>query len=234
VPQPTAGRPRYRLGVADGERHWIEWHEQYADPSSSLSRRLRVVQRRLDAALLAAPPGPIRVISVCSGQGRDVIGVLTDHPRRDDVQARLVELDPQLVADARDAATAAGLGNVEAIEGDASVSSAYSGAVPADVVLVCGVFGNISDGDIRDTIGQLPSLCASNATVIWTRHRRPPDLTPSIRAWFEEAEFVSLAFDAEEGASFGVGTQQFRGVPRDFRPHERLFTFEGDGYDARF
>jgi hypothetical protein len=33
------------------------------------------------------------VISLCAGQGRDLLGVLADHPRREDVRARLVELD---------------------------------------------------------------------------------------------------------------------------------------------
>jgi hypothetical protein len=35
--------------------------------------------------------------------GRDVIGVLAGHPRRDDVRARLVELDERNVAVARQA-----------------------------------------------------------------------------------------------------------------------------------
>jgi hypothetical protein len=31
---------------------------------------------------------------MCAGQGHDVLGALPDHPRRGDVTARLVELDP--------------------------------------------------------------------------------------------------------------------------------------------
>lgn len=31
--------------------------------------------------------------------------------------------------------------------------------------------------------------------VIWTRHRRLPDLTPRIRAWFTDAGFDEVAFD---------------------------------------
>jgi hypothetical protein len=45
---------------------------------------------------------------------------------------------------AREAAKKAALGGVEVITGDASIPSAYDGAVPADLVLVCGVFGNIT------------------------------------------------------------------------------------------
>jgi hypothetical protein len=58
----------------------------------------------LRAELERAPAGDICLISLCAGQGRDVIGVLTGHPCRDDVRARLVELDERAVALARPAA----------------------------------------------------------------------------------------------------------------------------------
>ncbi len=97
--------------------HWIRWHTPYDDPGSSLSRRLAVVQRRLRDALDGAPPGPVRLISLCSGQGRDVIEVLADHPRRTDVTARLVEAGARLVADARDLAEQAGVDGIELVCG---------------------------------------------------------------------------------------------------------------------
>jgi hypothetical protein len=91
--------------VEDG--HWVDWHAAYADPTSSLSRRLAVVQHRLSNALDDAADGPIQLISACAGRGRDVIDVVAVHPRRDDVTARLVELDRYLAADARARAAAA-------------------------------------------------------------------------------------------------------------------------------
>jgi hypothetical protein len=107
--------------------------------------------------------------------------VLRDHPRRHEVVARLVELDPRNVATARAAVREAGLGGVEVVAGDAGLSDAYAGAVPAGLVLVCGVFGNVTDEAIAHVVRRLPELCAPGATAIWTRHRLPPDLTPSIR-----------------------------------------------------
>src|SRR5687767_8302828 len=77
---------------------WQEWHERYDDPRSSMSRRVAIVQRMLRRALDAAPLGPVSLISMCAGQGRDVIGVLTDHPRAPDVRALLVELDARNAA----------------------------------------------------------------------------------------------------------------------------------------
>lgn len=209
--------------------HWVAWHDPYDRPGSSLHRRLRVVQQRIRDALDAAPAGPIRVISMCAGQGRDLLEVLPDHARRADVRARLVELDPVNVQHACAAVTAAGLEGVEVVQGDASTTAAYVGAVPADLLLACGIFGNVSDTDIATTVRHLPGLCAPGATVIWTRHRREPDLTPTIRGWFAEAGFDEVAFDAEEGFTFGVGTARLAVDPPPLGEPRTLFAFTGDG-----
>jgi hypothetical protein len=213
-------------------RDWRAWHEQYDRPDSSLRRRLALVQQRIREALDGAPPGPIRVISMCAGQGRDLLEVLPDHARRDDVAARLVELDERNVADARRLVSRAGLRDIEVVQGDASVSNAYAGAVPADLVLVCGVFGNVSMDDIRTTVAVLPRLCRPGATVIWTRHRRPPDATVAIRDWFVKAGFLEVGFDAQDGFLFGVGTARLAGDPLPFVHDARLFDFAGDGKAA--
>lgn len=215
-----------------GEDHWRSWHEEYDKEESPLKLRLALVRGRLGEALDRAPAGPIRLISLCAGQGRDVIGVLSSHPRRHEVSARLVELDPVLSAEARAAAEAAGLDRVEVVQGDASLTDNYQGAVPADVVMACGVFGNISDEDVQATIEELPHLCAPAATVIWTRHQKEPDLTPSIRGWFGQCGFEEVGFDTMEGYFFSVGTHRFTDDPQPFRPARRLFRFFGDGVDA--
>jgi hypothetical protein len=222
--------------------HWVGWHAAYDDPGSALSVRLRRVQAAVAEALDERPPGPVSVISLCAGQGRDVIDVVAGHGRAADVRALLVERDPALVAFARDRAAAAGVGDrVSVVEGDASLAYHYAGAVPADLILVCGVFGNISAGDVASTIGAMPSFCAPGASVIWTRHRRPPDLTPAIRTWFAEAGFVERSFVAPGGYVLAVGRHQLggdpfvpggpasRGVPAAFDAGRRLFEFTGDG-----
>ena len=69
---------------ADSDSHWVRWHESYEDPASPLSLRLRLVQAGVREVLDAVPPshpGPIRVVSLCAGQGRDVIDVVSTHPR---------------------------------------------------------------------------------------------------------------------------------------------------------
>ena len=207
---------------------WRAWHAGYETPDSDLGRRLALVQAQLRDVLDRAAPGPIRAISVCAGQGHDLIGVLAQHPRRGDVSARLVELDAQNVDLARRAAAAAGLDAVEAVAADASLTDAYVGAAPADVILVCGVFGNVSEPDIVNTIEQLGRLCAPAATVIWTRHRRSPDLVPRIRETFERCGFSELSFS--QAGPFGVGVNRLEAPPQQLQRGTRLFEFIG--YEA--
>ncbi|HEY4459707.1 MAG TPA: class I SAM-dependent methyltransferase family protein [Pseudonocardiaceae bacterium] len=208
-------------------RDWVGWHRDYDDPDSLLSQRGKLVQAHVRAELERAPSGDVRLISLCAGQGRDVIGVLTGHPRRDDVRARLVELDERNVAFARQAAQAAGLGDVEVLQADAGITDGCVGAVPAQIVLVCGIFGNVTDSDVQTTVAALPSLCAPGALVLWTRHRQPPDLTAAIRCWFGEAGFREEAFDTSQDGFMAVGAHRLMGEPAALVPGQRLFTFVG-------
>jgi hypothetical protein len=208
-------------------KDWRAWHDAYDDPESPLAGRLRVVQARIAAVLDAAPPGPLRVISMCAGQGRDLIGVLRTHPRGREVSARLVELDPGNAAVASRAAAGAGLAGVEVAVGDAGEAGAYAGIVPADVVLACGVFGNITDADIKRTVDCCAQLCASGGAVVWTRRRSAPDLVPRICQWFGENGFQQV-WVSGPGLPFGVGVHRFAGRPQPLAPETRMFTFVGE------
>jgi hypothetical protein len=210
-------------------KDWVAWHAAYDDPSSSLSVRLRLVREHLSRALDRAPAGPVRLVSLCAGQGRDVLGVLPEHPRRQDTSAVLVETDPDNVAVARHLATEAGLSQVEVREADAARVGAFADALPADVLLLCGIFGNVSAGDIHRTVAAAPALCAPGATVLWTRHRRAPDLTPQIRAWFGASGFAEVAFEAPDTEALtGVGVHRLTAAPAPDLPGEPLFTFRQD------
>lgn len=199
------------------ESHWVTWHREYEDPDSRLNRRVGHVQRLLRDALDAAPPGPIRLLSLCAGEGRDVFGVLPDHPRSGDVTARLVELDPILAGRARAAAPS----NVEVLEADAGSTACAAGIAPVDVLLLCGIFGNVPTEDIAHTVRSAASLCRPGATVIWTRYRGTPDVTPRLRQWFVEAGWDEVEFVDDPSA---VGANRLRpGAPVTETDH--LFTF---------
>ena len=231
---PEDPRPVGSPGSPDPS-HWVRWHAPYDDPASNLSLRLQTVQAMvravLDDALSPERDDPIRIVSLCAGQGRDVIDVVATHPRRALVSALLVELDPVLVAFARTRADAAGVGGqVRVVEGDASLTHWYQHQVPADLVLACGVFGNISAADITATVRALPGFLRPGAHVIWTRHRRPPDATPAVRSDFAAAGFDEVAFVAPEGTVMTVGHHRLTGMVTSFDPGRKLFDFVGDGF----
>jgi hypothetical protein len=163
---------------------------------------------------------------MCAGQGRDLLGVLPAHPRRADVTSVLIEIDEGNATWARDAAARAGLRRFEVVEADAAMSNVYASYVPADVVLACGIFGNISDADLEGTVRHVSMLGRTGTSLIWTRHRLEPDLTPSIRRWFADSGFEELSFDALENENkYSIGVARLVGAPRPFQPGYRFFTF---------
>jgi hypothetical protein len=73
---------------------WVQWHRLYETPERVVAQRLLIVQRLIRDFLDSRAGDEVRVVSICSGQGRDILGVLADHPGRRSVNGRLVELDP--------------------------------------------------------------------------------------------------------------------------------------------
>jgi hypothetical protein len=211
--------------VSEDAPDWLAWHSPYLDPSSSLSRRLGIIQEHITDWLNQRPGVPLTAVSICAGQGHDLIGVLAHRADAHRVHATLLEYDERNVAAARAAAETAGLADVLVRQADAGDPAAYRGAVPADLVLLAGVFGNIDDADISTTIAALPQLCSRAATVIWTRSRRPPDRTGAIRAWLAEAGFAEVSFTAPPDDLFSVGVHQLTASPEPLTARTPLFRF---------
>lgn len=214
-----------RTLTEENKGDWVAWHDAYDASGSALRQRLQIVIGHVAAALAKEPVSPVPLISMCAGQARDIRGALERITRRD-IVGRLVEMDARLAEEARRGLDALGARGLEVVVGDAGELSAYEGAAPANLVLACGVFGNISDTDIERTVRALPALCAPGATVIWTRHRRAPDRTVDIRRWLAEAEFDNTSSDPVDDPlrPGSVGVAVFRGATLPLTPG-RLFTF---------
>ena len=103
-------------------------------------------------------------------------------------------------------------------------TEAFAPAVPVDLLLLCGVFGNVTDEDLRTTVANASRLCAPGATVIWTRHRRAPDLTPTIREWWSRAGFEEVSFVSPGPNSPSVGVARLVTEPLPFA-ELHLFSF---------
>jgi len=189
-----------------------------------LSQRLEAVRAHIGRRLDESAPHPVRVISACAGDGRDLLGVLSTRADADRVTALLVEYDAALADRARQTAAALAA-TIEVRQADAAQSDVYADAVPADLVLLCGIFGNVSDADVRTTVRAAPQLCALGAQVIWTRHRGEPDLTPAIRGWFADSGFEEVDFVAPAEQEWSVGVHRLVADPHPLQSAKHWFTF---------
>jgi hypothetical protein len=216
--------------VATDLRDYERWHDAYDDPGSELSWRLSRVRHHLGEAFDALP-GERAVLSACAGDGRDVLGTLAGRADAARFRVVLVELLDTLVARARATAAAAGLDRVEVRERDAGRTDAYAGAVPADVVVLVGIFGNVDDDDLRTTVAAAPQLCAPGAWLVWSRGRDLGTGTGvgnvEVSSWFAAAGFTGLAYEEhpDPGASAALGVLRYDGPPVALVPGTHLFTF---------
>lgn len=152
-----------------------------------------------------------------------MVAALAESPRRSEVRARLVEADERNVAAARARVAEAGLDGVEVVQGDAGSTDPYLGAAPAGIVLLCGVFGSLTDADVDRLVAGLPQLCGPGAQVIWTAHRTAPGLYPVAEQAFQRYGFEARWSDPED--QFGVTRHALITEPRPLRPAQTLFRF---------
>ena len=106
------------------------------------------------------------------------------------------------------------------------MTDAYAGDVPAEIVLLVGIFGNISDDDLWRTIETAPALCALGATLLWSRGRDEGDLNGEVRARFAAAGFTELAYETLDRDGWpALGVVRYDGPPVELQPGQSLFTF---------
>jgi hypothetical protein len=205
-------------------RDYEEWHKAYEDPDSGLSWRLRTVQGFIEEAL-DGHSGPVRILSSCSGDGRDLIEVLQRRSDAERVKSTLIELNPGIAGRARRAARNVGA-KIEVRTADAGLSDSYRDGVPADLVLLVGIFGNISDAHLGRLIGTAPQFCNPGATLLWSRGRCPQDRNDLVRELFLAAGFVEHDYLWKDiGNLPAVGVVRYQGELKSLVTGQRLFTF---------
>lgn len=207
---------------------WNDWHKRY-DTAPGLAMRLRIVCEQIAIALDECPAGPVKMISLCAGDGRDVIGAICDHPRRHDVNAWLLDTDAESLARGSAAAAAAGLEHqLRFFHADASMALSYEGLVPADIILLSGFLGHIRPGDAPVLINSLPMLCRNGGYVIWNKHLVANDgssQVQTIRNLLESAGCADLHFETTDSKGYAVGRARFNGQEMALESSKIFFKF---------
>jgi amino acid adenylation domain-containing protein len=210
--------------------NWDEWHKHYGS-LPNLQERLRIVREQIVVALNECPPGPIQIVSICSGDGRDLLGALQNHPRRDDVAALLLDNNADSIARGKEAAEKIGLaGQFRFLEADATLAKNYLGAVPANLVLLSGFLGHLRHEDVPALISSLPMFCKTGGQAIWNRHlllHGGRQQVPFIREFFQKTNFEEVHFEKTDANGFAVGRARFTGRPAPLDSSRVLFEFVG-------
>ena len=116
--------------------------------------------------------------------------------------------------------------------GDAGHVATFEDRLPVDILMLCGIFGNVAREDVVRTVAAARLMVADGGAVIWTRGHRVSDEPGEhdgdpadwVRRRFEAVGFEELAFVRPEEATYRVGLErQKRRVDQELP--ERLFTF---------
>jgi hypothetical protein len=207
------------------QRDWSTWHRRYNE-NEHLKARLHVVRQTVRAVLDDCRTGKIRLISICSGDGRDILEELAKHPRRNDIEAWLIDSDrPSIV---RGEAIAAEVGLTQQVHfrlADAGVARSYTDIAPAEVLLLSGFLGRLTYDELAHVIGCLPSLCTSGTAVVWSRHvygNLGID-TPRVHELLRNHGFGEVKFIIASPNGYEVGWHRFIGIPQSLDPELTLF-----------
>jgi hypothetical protein len=206
------------------EIDWYAWHRLYDRPNSKRAARLSQMQDLILRALDEQQGARVNVLSVCAGQARELLGAVERFTRPGDVHAHLIELDPRNVEYAERALREEGVGGVRTTVGDAGLRSHYEGIAPPDILLLCGVFGNLTQPDIERTIGLAQAIVRPGGIVVWTRHRNEPDCVPQIESWFASHGFTEI-HSSDPGDPVAITAHRLTGEGAPLPAENRVFTF---------
>ncbi|MFJ2280896.1 class I SAM-dependent methyltransferase [Pseudomonas sp. NPDC087803] len=208
---------------------WQSWHENYRS-FSPLQLRLEEVCQQVTEAINAVAPSRVQVLSLCAGDGRDLLKALQSGHTSKEVDATLIELDPGLVEQGRKAFAEHGLSDsVQFRCADATSFATYQGLPKADIVMVCGVFGNVRGPHVQQLIFSLKAFCRQGARVIWTRSLNEFDdgetAAQEIRGWFAQAGFQETVFTRTPEGTFAVSSVAYGAEQTPLPSTGRMFEF---------
>jgi Putative methyltransferase len=205
---------------------WTGWPER-AYQQDRYQHRLAAVQEQLADAIDRAPGGPVRIISPCAGDGRDLINVLRLHPRRDDVSAWLVEKDSRSVVEGKRRAANDGLADiVQFVSDDATDYATYRPIIRADIVLLCGVWGHVPASERTQLVCALTSFCKAGGMVIWTRGAGKGMIRlQQIQSLFASPLWQQVRANLTPDKNWAIVTHRYCGPPMELPTSGRIFHF---------
>jgi hypothetical protein len=139
-----------------------------------------------------------------------------------------VENNPHSLAAGRDHARRAGLADaIHFLQADATTFATYCDLTPADVVLLCGVWGHVPPHQRPALVRACQSLCKPSGVVIWTRGvRQGTERFEAIRALFANPLWEEIRAIISPDAKWAVATHRYLGPPTPLPLAGQIFQFQ--------
>ena len=174
---------------------WNDWHIIYNDKESAPYKRSIITQELVNNYLNIHKKNII-ILSICSGQARDILPAIAGREDKDRITTYLLDIDKDCLEYAQEYARIHDIPNVHTINKDASLKESYDDIPKVDLIVICGLFGHLVPEDIATTALFLQTLIEDNATVIWSRNKFFNDHSDNIRNIFWEAKLKKYQYDS--------------------------------------
>jgi hypothetical protein len=144
------------------------------------------------------------------------------------VTAWLVELDRHSVAAGiRESALASLEDKVQFVNDDATDYATYQNIAPAEIVLVCGVWGHVPADERMSLIKGIEALCKPGGMSIWTRGVADGrDRLHEIESLFARPLWECVRTTATGDKQWAVSTHRYCGQRVELPQAGRIFNFQ--------
>jgi hypothetical protein len=146
---------------------WNDWHIIYDDKESAPYKRSLLTQQLINNYLISHKKNII-ILSICSGQARDILPAIAGREDKDRITTYLLDIDKDCLEYAQEYACIHDIPNVHTINKDASLKESYDDIPKADLIVICGLFGHLVPEDIATTASFLAHISDNDAHVIWS------------------------------------------------------------------
>jgi 2-polyprenyl-3-methyl-5-hydroxy-6-metoxy-1,4-benzoquinol methylase len=200
--------------------YWYDWHiEKHSDPNSYTSQRMTDIGLVIEEYLKDTVHRS-NIVSVCAGQGLDLIPILRQYPNSAD--AYLIDIEQQNIDHINKIST--GLEGIHTYAADATVSNTYiNNKIPrANLLLVCGVFAHLTSEDQSIFIQNMRSLLKPGGYVIWTRI---DEYLNDIHEKFENNGYKKIDLSHINLSTGSVGMSRLKESIKTLHPDKQIFNF---------
>lgn len=203
---------------------WQTRNSLYNDPTSGLSLKLIHI-KNLIKSFLKESDRDIIVVSLASGQGRDILESVYELQSDKKISIYLIDSDQESLDYAANFCIEKSISNVTLVLGDASLSDLFKKyEIPrADLILMCGIFGRMSLLDIESIIKSSKQLINDGGNIIWTVNNKIYGIFDIINNTFVKNGFLNMEKSLSNDLNFSVSRNQLESPIESLLENAKFF-----------